>query len=319
MKSIKESKSLEERNEELVVSSAGIPMRVMVPVLDHKAGRDLLRMADHIGDITIGLNVVDVPDEMSLTEARERNIEELDENFQELDETLRNYFGRTEREQRYLIVFDHSISDAILEQSERESADLILMSWQKKKRFRIGMGGVIRKTMHQARGSIAVLKGHYFEDLDLISVAYDGKRNSYYGLQIARKIARQTKAQIKVFHIVSPDAPESKKDSCRQNLKELAADEVNLPIKYEIEERFSVSDKILEEAQKSDLTVIGNSLRRFSLSHIGNRAARIARHSNDNLLIVNKYQPLSQETTLSRLKQLSQNIKEHIIMPAKIY
>ena len=297
-------------DEEVVITPSEMQMRVMVPVSDPDVERDLLRMADHIGDETIGLNVVDVPDQMGLKEARERHIEELDEDFQELDETFRDYFGSTEREQRYLIVFDHSISDAILEQSERESADLILMGWQKQKRFGKGMGGITKRVMHQAGSSKAVLRGHYPEDIDLISVAYDGKRNSRYGLQIARRISGKTGVRVRVFHIVSPDASENKKESCRQEMRELAADEEECTIECEIEERFSVSDTILEEAGKADLTVIGDSLRRFSLSHIGNRAARIARHSDDNLLIVKKYQPLSKETILSRLRQLGRDIKE---------
>ncbi len=290
--------------EEVVTSPADVHKRVMVPVSDPEIERDLLRLADCLGDDTIGLNVVDVPDQIGLTEAREKHVEQFDKDFQKIDKIFRNYFGSTEREQRYLIVFDHSISDAIVEQSEKEKADLILMGWQREARFSQGMGSITQKVMHQAKSHKAVLKGNYPEEIHDIALAYDGKKNSSYGLQLAHRISQSTGARIKLFHIVSPDASPREKENMERELKELVAEE-DYPVSHELLERFSISDPILEIAEEADLTIIGDSIKRFSLSHIGNRAARIARNCDDNLLIVKRYQPFSKETVLSRFKKFT--------------
>ena len=150
-------------DEEVATTPGGIHKRVLVPVSDPDIEGDLLRLADCLSDETIGLNVVNVPDQMGLAEAQEKHLEKFDEDFQKIDKTFRSYFGSTEKEQRYLIVFDHNVADAIIEQSERESADLILMGWQRQKRINRGMGGITKKVMHQAHAHKAVLKGKYPE------------------------------------------------------------------------------------------------------------------------------------------------------------
>ena len=289
-------------DEEVATTPGGIHKRVLVPVSDPDIEGDLLRLADCLSDETIGLNVVNVPDQMGLAEAQEKHLEKFDEDFQKIDKTFRSYFGSTEKEQRYLIVFDHNVADAIIEQSERESADLILMGWQRQKRINRGMGGITKKVMHQAHAHKAVLKGKYPEKIEKIAVGYDGKRNSSYGLQLAHRISHATGAKIELIHRVKPDISSAEKSERQKELEDLCAEEGDCSIDYSIVEKFSVTDTILEVAAESDLTIIGDSIRRFSLAHIGNRAARIARNCDDNLLIVKRHQPFSKETVLSRLK-----------------
>ncbi len=296
-------------DEEVAISPSGIYKRVLVAVSNPETEKNLLKLADYLGDETVGLNVVKVPDQMGLTEAREKHLEEFDEDFKQIDKTFREYFGSTDREQKYLIVFDHSVSDAILEQAEREAADLILLGWQKAMSFTGGMGRITRRIMHQANCHKAILRGNYPDELKKVAVAYDGRRNSSYGLQLAHRISLATGARIDLFHIVSPDASDQEKKNRRKELERLAAEE-ECPLDYRIIERFSVSDTIIEVTREADLTIMGDSARRFSLSHVGNRAARIARNCEGSLLIVRRHQPFSKETVLSRFKQFTRKRKQ---------
>ena len=289
--------------------------KVLVPVSDPEIERDLLRLADTMSDETVGLNVIKVPDQMGLRDARDADLNELDKDYQERDEIFCEHAATVEHSERSLTVYDHSVSAAILEQTELENPDMLIMGWQREDRFRSVIGGVTREVLRQAKTNIGVLKGHFPEELNKITVAYDGRENSVYGLYLARRLAKSSGAEIELLHVISPDTPQDEIARIEQELDkvidkpgesstEIDFKELDCEISYRIEKRFSVSDTVIEAADLSDLTIIGDSIRRFKFSIFGGRSSRIVSNAKGNILIVKRYKPFSRETILSNFRKL---------------
>ena len=289
--------------------------KVLVPVSDPEIERDLLRFADTLSDETVGLNVIEVPDQMGLRDARDAELSELDQDYQDRDEIFCEHAATVEHSERCLTVYDHSVSAAILEQTELENPDMIIMGWQREDRLRSVIGGITRQVLREAKTNIGVLKGHYPEELNKITVAYDGRENSVYGLYLARRLAEKTGAEIDILHVVSPDTPEVEINRIRQELDKVVnkpgevSSEIDLEklegkVSYRIEKRFSVTDTVIENAEKADLTIVGDSIRRFKFSILGGRSNRIATHAKGDLLIVKRYKPFSRQTILASFKKM---------------
>ncbi|MFN2362840.1 MAG: amino acid permease [Halarsenatibacteraceae bacterium] len=289
--------------------------KVLVPVSDPEIEMDLLRFADRLSDETVGLNVIEVPDQIGLRDARDADLDELDKEYQKRDNIFCEHAATVEHAERCLTVYDHSIPAAILEQADLERPDMIIMGWQREDRFRSNIGGVTGKVLKRARTNIGILKGHFPEELNKITVAYDGRENSVYGLYLARRLARSSGAKIELLHVISPDTPADEKARIEQELEkvinepreasaEINFNEFNCVINYKIEERFSVSDAVIEAADQSDLTIVGDSIRRFKFDLLGGRANRIITHASGNILLVRRYKPFSRETILSNFRKL---------------
>ncbi|MGM0413959.1 MAG: amino acid permease [Bacillota bacterium] len=289
--------------------------KVMVPVSDPEIERDLLRLADMMSDETIGLNVVEVPDQIGLRDARDAELDELDEEYQKRDNIFCEHAATVEHAERCLTVYDHSVPAAILEQADIERPDMIIMGWQREDRLRSNIGGVTGKVLKRAKTNIGVLKGHYPAELKKITVAYDGRENSVYGLYLARRLARNTGAKIELLHVLNPEISAEEEARIKQEIEkviekpeeissEIDFKELDCEIGSKIEKRFSVSDAVIEAAEESDLTIIGDSIRRFNFNLLGGRANRIISHASGNILLVKRYKPFSRQTVLSGFRKI---------------
>lgn len=277
--------------------------KVLVPVSDPEIEKDLLLLADLLSDETVGLNVIEVPDQIGLRDARHADIAKLDKEYNRRDEIFCQHAETTEHAERCISVYDHDVPAAILEQTELERPDLLLLGWQRQDRFRSEIGGVTRQVLNKARANIAVLVGKFPDDLQKITVAYDGRDNSNYGLYLARRLAEITGADIEILHVLDPEVSPDEKQRIKQELENISTQivGVNYHISYRIEEKFSITDAVLAAAAESDLTIIGDSNRRFNLQILGTRSSRIASHTQDTVLIVRRYKPFSQQTLRAKL------------------
>lgn len=77
--------------------------------------------------------------------------------------------------------------------------------------------------------------------------------------------------------------------------KEAALDEEGFNVVYEIQEKYSTEDAILEAANEHDIIMIGDSSQRFKRAFLGTLPQRIARHTRKPVIIVKRYKPLSKE------------------------
>ncbi|MCK8823716.1 amino acid permease [Fuchsiella alkaliacetigena] len=300
------------RKEEVPDSPIGKKKRVLVPVSNPYHENDLLHLADHLGDQVIGLNVVKVPTQTSPYAARNDfeinpgHIHKLlREQFEEVVEKL-NTTGK------YIVSFDHNIPNSILQQAEEEKADLIIMGWQRANRLHYTIGSLASKVFSSAKNHVAILKGEFPEIIEKITVAYDGGDNSTYGLYLAKRLALDAGAQLSILRVVDPDLSAVEKREIRDELKNIVKVEKGYDIDYQIKERFSVSDTILEATQESDLTIVGVSNRRFSNALLGTTSQRVARHSKAPVLLVKRYKPLSSEGLRSFLDKFKNNKEEKL-------
>lgn len=265
--------------------------RILVPVSHPQHEKDLLYLADRLGDVIIGLNVIRVPDQTALTDAREYYHEDKEQEDIVLEKVFDDWAKLTSHKQKYIVDFDHDVSNAILEQSEKEKADLILMGWQRQKRLQYAIGGITYRILTNAKSHVAVLKGHLPQDPKKIVVAYDEtKHNSKYGLLLGKKLALNTGATLKVLRVINPDMEEEEKKKILENLKEASKSKENISIEYHLIEKYSATDAILQESKNSDLTIIGDSSKRFKRNFLSTLPQRVATHSKNPILIIKRYQ-----------------------------
>jgi len=271
-------------------------VKVLVPISNPRHERDLLKLADCLGSEIIGLHVIKVPDQTSLQVAQKA----YHDTHIEMDARFKKEFDRYPvilgQKRDYIVAFDHDIANSIIEQAEIENVDTIIMGWHEASRFQYSLGEVASDVLASSKKQIVLLKGYLPDRINRILVAYNGKENSVYGLYLARKLAVNTGAQMTVIAVISPDAEEDRKEEITAKIAELAAEENMRPVEFRILERYSVEDAILEAAEDSDVTIIGDSSQRFKISLIGTLSQRIARHSKKPVLIVKKSRPISKES-----------------------
>ena len=304
-----------ENNIQPVPLESGSRIKILVPIANPKHEMDLLYLADNLGDQIIGLSVIKVPQQTSLTAAQEA----FHENRLMMDGLLRERFEKfpliVGHEREYIIAFDHSITNSIMEQAQLEKVDFIIIGWHEVNRFHPSLGTVANQILSVANNNTVVLKGYLPAKIGRIVVAYNGKENSRYGLHLARRLSKSTGAPLHVLRVVKPNVAEDVKVSAHRDLEELAGDTCMAPIIYHVKERFSAENAVLEFLTEDDLLIIGDSSSRFKFSLIGNLPYVLAKGYKGPLLIIKKHKPLSSEGVNNMLLKKLNKLKFYIRGP----
>jgi nucleotide-binding universal stress UspA family protein len=136
-------------------------IKILVPIANPEQEIDLLQLADNIGDDIIGLNVIRIPKQTSLSAARDafhtsKNTMEtlLMEKFEEFPIIVGH-------EREYIIAFDHSVANSIIEQADIENVDFIVIGWHELNRLHYSMGNVATKVLALAKNNIVMLNGYF--------------------------------------------------------------------------------------------------------------------------------------------------------------
>ncbi len=268
--------------------------RVLVPVADPDYEQDLLHLAACLGDEVVAMNVIEVPRQTSLQAARESyEASEVDQ-LGRLEEGYRaSRAAHRDTKYRLLVVFDHSTPAAIMEQAEREEVDLIVAGWQRVKRLQTFAGSVANDLLAKASRSVAIMKGHFPEDLSRITVPYGGGSNARYALHMAKRLSMSTGAEIEVLRVIHPDLPREDKDEIAAETEDLVASTTDCRIYCTLKERYSVVDTVLATEGETDLILLGDSNERLKRAYLGRIPMQIARHSQQSVIIVRRFRPLS--------------------------
>ncbi|MFO7888595.1 MAG: amino acid permease [Eubacteriales bacterium] len=264
--------------------------RVMVPLANPEHEQDLLYIADRLGDCVIGLNVVKVSDQMTLSESKSYYLGD-DSDCQTLENIFENWHSLKSNRQKFITAYAHDIAESIIEQAEVESADLVVMGIQDDKKLHNIVGTIAEKVLLKSKSHIAVLKGSIKEELKSILVAYDGKHNSRYGLYLAKRLALHTGAKIKVLRVLNPDYDVVDKRAIKEEMEEICKVKEKIEIEYRLVEKFSVTDSILEESNEHSLTIVGDSSKRFKRNFLSTIPQRLISHSKSPVLIIKRHQP----------------------------
>jgi len=269
--------------------------RVLIAISNIEQEDDLIQLGNYLGDSLIGLHVNKVPLQTSLREAREDYICCVKEDafYNKLKDEFEKELEREKKQQKFLEVFSHDVAAAILNEAENEKINLIVMGWQRDKRLHQWFGCVTNHVLLYAKSHIAILKGYFPKEVKKILVPYGGGENSRYALYLAKRLALSTGATIKLLRIISPDLDEIEKKEHEVEISNIAAEEKQCQIEYEIKERYSRIDTIIDATEGVDLLILGDSNERFRLSLLGNIAWRIANNTKIPLLIVKRYRPFT--------------------------
>lgn len=276
--------------------------RVLVSIADPVHEFDLLKLAEMLGDKIIGLHVIKVPlqiDPEAIREshAKKPGLERI------IEEEFTEELERMAKEHKYIEVFSHNIADTILEQLDTEKSDLLLLGWHRGNRLSDYLDNVAHKVISHANNNLAVLKGRFPDELKTILIPYGGGPNARYALFLARKLALTSGATVKLLRIISPEAEKDDKLKIENELKEVVETGVNCKIEYELKERYSPLDSIIEATKGVDLVIMGDENRRFRLSLFGSLPERVANHSKNPFVLVKRYRPISREGFKAYFKQ----------------
>ncbi|WP_445474817.1 amino acid permease [Methanococcoides methylutens] len=269
-------------------------IKVLIPISNLRHERDLLNLADWLGDDIIGLHVVKVPSQTSLNAAQEAYHSGV-----EVKSLVKKEFEQfpiiSGHKREFIIAFDRSVSSSIVEQANIENVDVIVMGWNENNRFNHSIGDVANEVLSFSKSHIVLLKGYLPRKINRIVIAYDGKDNSIYGVYLAKKLAINTGASIQIVNISHPDKEPIDKNKLIDAINEIIGDDDRISIDYKFIERFSIADGILEFGNDGDMLIIGDSGRRFKVSLLGTLSQRIAKHSSKPVIIVRRSIPISRE------------------------
>ncbi len=301
-----------ENNIQPVPLRASSKIKILVPIANPKHEQDLLYLADNLGDEIIGLNVIKVPEQTSLTAAREA----FHENRLMMDVLLKDGFEKfpiiVGHEREYIVAFDHSIPNSIMEQAEIEDVDFIIIGWHEINRFHPSLGTVANQVLSFANNNIVVLNGYLPRKINRIVVAYNGKENSRYGLHLARRLSRSTGAPLHLLRVIKPHLKEDIKAAILDDLEEVTGDTSLATVNSHTEEHFSAENAILKFLCEDDLLIIGDSSRRFKFSLLGNLPYVLAKGYKGPVLIIKKHKQLSSESLNNILLRNIKKLKPYI-------
>ncbi|MGB9929735.1 MAG: amino acid permease [Methanosarcina sp.] len=285
-----------ENNVKKTISLPDTVNKVLVPISNPEHEHDLLKLADAMGSDIICLHVIQVPAQTALESIQDAYHEKKLEISSRFKEEFDLYPAALGHKREYIIAFDHSVSNSIIEQAEIENTDMIIMGWHESKLFQYSLGEITGDVFSASKNQIALLKGHFPDKLTKILVPYNGRENSIYGLHLAKKLAVNTGAAIEIIQVINPDETQEEKRKLARELEQIAENINSISITFKILEKYSIEDAILEASGNSDLTIIGDSSERFKISFLGTLSRRIARHSKKPILIVKKSKPISKES-----------------------
>ncbi|WP_340820482.1 amino acid permease [Methanolobus sp. WCC4] len=268
-------------------------IRILVPIANPNHENDLLHLADHLGDEIIGLNVIKVPQQIGLAEARDA----FHANRIAVDGALREKFDEFPailgHERKYIVAFDHDVTNSIVEQAELEDVDFIVIGWHEVDHFHPSVRNISHRVLSSASKNLVALNGHLPDKIRRIVVAYNGKDNSDHGLYLAKRLAKSTGSELHVLRVIHPDHDETSYRSVRDGLEKISEDRSIVDISTHLIENSSTENAIMDYLEKDDVLVIGDSGRRFSFSLIGDLPSVLAKGHEGPVLIIKKHRPLS--------------------------
>ncbi|MFW5788018.1 MAG: amino acid permease, partial [Halanaerobiales bacterium] len=291
--------------EEVPASISGVHKRILVSLAKPEHEFDLLKLASYLGDSIIGFHVIKVPPQTGLEEARadykvHQNRYKIDHL---IEEKFKDNMGQVKGEKRYTEVFSHNVPKAVINEAEKQKIDLILMGWKEGNRFHHVAGSVTEQVLKSGKSHVAVLKGHMPSEINNITVPFGGGDNSRYAFYLAKRLASEVNADVKLLRVVNPEISDNDLKMVREGLEEeLEFDKSLCNIDYEIIKRYSRKDAIIAESRECDILIMGDSNERFRLSLLGNIPRKVALNVELPLILVRRYRPLSRERILGMIK-----------------
>jgi nucleotide-binding universal stress UspA family protein len=177
--------------------------------------------------------------------------------------------------------------------------DLVLIGFHKPVFGKTILGGTVHRVMSQTESDVAVFVDRGIGEFRRILVPYLGGSHDRLAMELAQRMARNTKAEVTVLHVVPPERA-GRLDAKNQFDRVFTEPQTGAPATFKIVEDRSPAGAVLRAARDFDLVVIGVSEEWGLESHLfGWRPERIARESNASLLIVRRHHEPAAPATLA--------------------
>jgi Kef-type K+ transport system membrane component KefB len=177
--------------------------------------------------------------------------------------------------------------------ARNRAADLILMGFHKPVFGQAILGGTVHRVMTASDNDVAVFVDRGFQSHpQQILVPYLGGKHDLLALELAGRIARNSKASLTVLHVVPPKRAESDAVLHARSIVDRAYSDPTqpTPVHFQIIEDLSPVEAVIQASAAYDLLVIGVEEQWGMQSQLfGFRPERIAREATTSLLIVRKY------------------------------
>ncbi|MFW6270166.1 MAG: universal stress protein, partial [Bacillota bacterium] len=208
----------------------------------------------------------------------------------------------------------HDISESILTQAEEEKVNFILVGWHQDDRLSHYFDNITHQVISHARSHLGILKGYFPEDIKEIIVPFGGGESSQYAYFLARRLAHNIGAKVKLLRVVNPDIDSTSREKIQEDIIEQIQQqemECECEVDYEILERFSITDALIETCNKSDFMILGDTNKRFKYNILGNIPDKVSRHSQGPLLLIKRYRQISKRGAKSYIfKKKAQRKKQ---------
>ncbi|TQF16295.1 cation/H(+) antiporter [Myxococcus llanfairpwllgwyngyllgogerychwyrndrobwllllantysiliogogogochensis] len=182
--------------------------------------------------------------------------------------------------------------------AEAKRADLVLLGWHKPLFSQTVLGGTVHEVMQAASGTVAVLVDRGLSDVKRVLVPFIGSRHDRAALKLARRLMRQSGAEITVLHVTSRES-----NGARAQVDELFPAEEGSGVRLKVVQHESPEEAALEEARHGghDLVVVGVGAPWGLEDRVfGLQRERIVRDAPGSLLVVHESEPVVEAVATSQ-------------------
>ncbi|RKG99371.1 cation/H(+) antiporter [Corallococcus sp. CA053C] len=168
--------------------------------------------------------------------------------------------------------------------AQAKRADLVLLGWHKPLFSQTVLGGTVHEVMQEASSTVAVLVDRGLSQVRRVLVPFVGSRHDRAALGLARRLFKQSGAEVTVLHVTSPEGA----GTGRAQVDELFPLDEGAAVKLKVVRHASPEEAALEEARAGyDLVVVGVGAE-WGLEDklFGVQRERIVRDAPGSLLLV---------------------------------
>ena len=272
--------------------------QLVVPIANPESAEPLMFTAldiarDMDAEIHV-VSVVTVPQQTPLDEGRA-----FVENERETLEEAMAIAEDADVPVRGTVKIGHDVTPAILNTVEQHDSDAVLMGWRGRgRRADFVLGSNVDRIVTQASCDVLVERISPVEEVNSILVPTAGGPHAEYAAEIARTIARPRDARIDVVYVVEPDADDEREDACERLASVTAVLEEYPNVETQLLEGRDVADRIVEESENHDHTVIG-ATREGLLQQVvfGGIPEEVGRRADHTVIMAKRYQGITSRMT----------------------
>ncbi|MBN1976400.1 MAG: TIGR00341 family protein [Anaerolineae bacterium] len=234
--------------------------QVLVPIANPNTASTLLRIAGHLaqfqGGNVLALQVITVPDPV-LLEAGSRQAEA----------------GRTILEKALAIANEEAlpiqtmtrvarnVAQGILDTAIEESANLIILGWERPPHPRVAsLGQIADAVLQSAPCDVLIMHGEHAEHIRRIMVPTSGSPHAQAATRLATLLTKALQAQVTLLFVQSEQATTKQTaENQREIIETLKDPSMKPPPEKKVVIAKSIAEGIIEEAKEHDLVLLGVS------------------------------------------------------------